>query len=231
MFKQWGKIVCVIAMIPRQPPGLYVLAAVIAVVPLFILAAAAPGGGDWRWLEYPRYMTFFAAAFGIAACFAKSRQIAFLVLAGTVVIALAWEMIGEYVGLSKFGRTDLFSTELKLLVDLSVARAAPWLVGSAYAAIALLSITRVRDARTNRRRAGTWLIAVALVALAITYKNESWLTLENLSEHGTYRSSVAWPDTKKLSLVADLFAIAMGLAFWLYRPSDNGLPKATVHKD
>ena len=95
------------------------------------------------------------------------------------------------------------------------------------AALAVEWIGRARDAHKNRRVAALWLIGVALLALAITYANESWLTLENLKGHGTYRSSAAWPDTKKLSLVADLVALAAGIAALVYRPKSN-LPKATL---
>jgi len=206
----------------------YVIAALAAAVPLLVLGAAAPGGGDWRWLEYPRHMTLIAIALGLAVCFAKVRPTALIVLAGTVGITLAWELIAEHRGLAKFGRTDLFRSELNLLIDLAVGRAAPWLVGFAYAAIAYLAIDRSRDAHANRKRAAIWLIAIACIALAITLSNESWLTLENLKgDHGVYRSSVAWPDTKKLSLAADLLALATGLVALVYKPRSN-LPKATV---
>ena len=234
MFKQWVKIVCVIAMIGSQPVknrGAFVAVALIAAVPLLVLAAAAPGGSDWRTLEYPRHITLLAVALGTWACFGRTWQRALLTLAATVVIALVWEVIEEYSGLSKFGRTDLLSSEMKLLVDLSVARAAPWVVGGAYAILAWLACARSRDPLVSRRTAGAWLVAIALVALAIPYSNESWLTLENLSERGTYRSSSPWPDTKKLSLVVDLIAVAAGVAFIVYRRRDNRLPKATLRND
>jgi hypothetical protein len=192
----------------------FIVAGVLAAVPLLVLAAAAPGGGDWRWLEYPRHITLIAIALGIAVAFAKNRPTALIVLAGTVAITLAWELIGEHRGLAKFGRTDLFRSELGLLVDLSVGRAAPWLVGVAYGALAYLSIARSRDFSRNRKRAAIWLGTIALIALVLTLSNTSWLTLENLEGDGVYRSSVAWPDTKKLSLVADvlvLIAAAIGL--------------------
>ena len=207
----------------------FVVAALLAAVPLLVLAAAAPGGGKWVWLEYPRHMTMFAIMLGIACCFAKVRPTALMVLAGTVVIAMLWDLVGEYRGLAKFGRTDLFRSELGLLVKLSVGRAAPWVVGGAYAVLAYLAIGRSRDLHKNRRRAAGWLIAIAAFALLITLRNESWLTLENLKGDGTYRSSASWPDTKKLSLVIDFVALALGLAGLLYKPRSN-LPKATAVK-
>jgi hypothetical protein len=194
----------------------FVIAGVLAALPLLVLAAAAPGGGDWRWLEYPRHITLIAIALGIAVAFAKNRPTALIVLAGTVAITLAWELIGEHRGLAKLNRTDLFRSELGLLVDLSVGRVAPWLVGVAYGALAYLSIARSRDFHRNRKRAAIWLATIAVVAFVITLGNESWLTLENLEGDGVYRSSAAWPDTKKLSLVADvLVLIAAAIGFFV----------------
>ncbi|HEY5921051.1 MAG TPA: hypothetical protein VIV11_05240 [Kofleriaceae bacterium] len=207
----------------------FVVAGLIAAVPLLVLAAAAAGGGDWVWLEYPRHITMLAIALGIAVSFAKARPTALVVLAGTVVIALLWEVIGEYRGLAKFGRTDLLRSELDLLVKLSVARAAPWLVGGAYAVLAYLAIGRSGNVHFDRRRAALWLGGIALIALAITLQNTSWLTLENLSQRGTFRSSVAWPDTKKLSLVIDLVTLALAAIAFVYKPRSN-LPKATAVK-
>jgi hypothetical protein len=214
----------------RSSRAPFVVAALIGALPLLVLATAAPGGGDWRWLEYPRHITLIAAVLGLVVCSAKTRATAIVVLAGTVAITLAWELIGEYRGLAKFGRTDLFGKELGLLVDVSVVRAAPWLAGVSYTLIAYLSIARSRDLQANLRRAAVWLIGVGLVALAITLNNESWLTLENLKGDGVYRSSTRWPDTKELSLVADLFAVAAGIGALLYRRRSTRLPKATLRE-
>lgn len=212
MFKQWGKIVCVIAMIAGHVGrAAFVVVGLIAAIPLLVLAAAAPGGGDWRWLEYPRHITLIAVALGICVGFAKARPTALLVLAGTVAITLGWELIGEHRGLAQLGRTDLFRSELGLLVDLSVGRAAPWLVGFAYGALAFLAIDRSSDPSVNRRRVAVWLIVIATIALMLTLANDSWLTLENLEGDGVYRSSASWPDTKQLSLVADLLALVTAL--------------------
>jgi hypothetical protein len=204
----------------------FIVVAVIALLPLLVLGAAAPGGGDWRWLEYPRYITMIAFSLGIGLCFARHPPTALLVLAGTVAITLGWELIGEHRGLSKLGRTDMFRSELGLLVDLSVGRVAPWLVGFAYGALAYLSISRSRDPHKNRKRAAIWLLAIAAIALALTLRNESWLTLENLKGDGVYRSSVAWPDTKKLSLVADLLALIAGCIALFVNPLPRARPPA-----
>src|SRR5687767_13680380 len=161
----------------------YVVAGLIAAVPLFVLGKAAPGGNDWVMLEYPARMTFFAIAFGIAVCFARKRPTALIVLAGTVTLALAWEMIGEYRGLMRHGRTDLFSSEIDLLVKLSVGRAAPWLLGGLYAVLAYLAIARAKHDRHNRIRAGAWLVVVGALAAMITMSNESWLTIASTDRH------------------------------------------------
>jgi hypothetical protein len=208
----------------------FVVAAMIAAVPLLVLAAAAPGGHDWVWLEYPRGITFVAFVLGFAACFVRSRQLAPFVLVGTVAYALGSELIGEYIGLSKFGKTELMNQEMGLLVDLSIARAAPWLMGSLFTIIAWLSIGRGRD-KANRERAAIWLAVVGVVAAGITLANHSWLTLENLKGDGTYRDSSSWPDTKKISLVIDLVTIAIGGFALVYRPKKpDPLPKATLQK-
>jgi hypothetical protein len=212
-------------------PGSFVVAGLVAAAPLLALAAAAAGGGDWVWLEYPRHITVIAAVLGMAACFARDRYKAPLVLVGTLGFAFAWELVGEYRGLAKFGRTDLLSSEMDLLIKLSIARAAPWLVGIAYSVLALLCITRSGNARTNRVRAGVWLVVVAVVALALTLNNDTWLTLENLGQRGTFISSVAWPDTKKISLVLDLVALAAGVFAIAYRPrTPDRIPRATLQR-
>ena len=206
----------------------FVAAAAIAAVPLFVLGYAAPGGNDWVMLEYPRHITFFAIALGIAVCFARKRPTALIVLAGTASIALAWEMIGEYRGLVRHGRTDLFSSEIDLLVKLSVGRAAPWLMGGVYAVLAYLAIARAKHDRHNRIRAGVWLVAVGAIAAIITTSNESWETFASSDQH-VIRSSVAWPDTKKASLVLDLIAIGIGLAAIFMHPrKPDPIPRATV---
>jgi hypothetical protein len=211
--------------------GPYIIAGAIAGVPLLILAAAAPGGHDWVWLEYPRRITFVAIVLGIACCFARKRQLALLVPFATAAVAVLWEMLEEYVGLSKFGRTDLFHTEIDLMLDESMLRPAPWLMGGLYGVLAFLSIARSRSERANRVRAGVWLAAVGGIAIALTMANESWLTLENLGGNGTFRSSVAWPDTKKLELVASALACATGLVAALYRKrEDPPLPRATLRE-
>lgn len=208
----------------------FVLAAMIAAVPLLVLAAAAPGGHDWVWLEYPKGITFVAFALGFAVCFARSRQLAPFVLVGTVAYALGSELIGEYVGLAKFGKTELLGQELGLLVDLSIARAAPWLMGGLFTIVAWLAIGRGRD-KTNRERAAIWLAAVGAIAACITLANESWLTLENLGHAGVFRDSSSWPDTKKISIVIDIITSAIGGAALIYRkPRPDPRPKATLRE-
>jgi hypothetical protein len=195
---------------PTRAP--FVVAAAVAAVPLLVLAAAAPGGNDWRWLELPRHITLLALATGLVIAFRKNRTLPVMVPIVVVALALAWELVGEYLALRKFGRTDLLGQELDLLFSNSVERLAPWLTGTLYGILAYLAIARSRHARTNLVRAGVWLVSVGAVAVALTLANESWLTLENLGQRGTFRSSVAWPDTKKLSLVAAALAITAGLA-------------------
>jgi hypothetical protein len=129
----------------------FVIAGLVAAVPLLVLAAAAPGGDQWRTLEYPRHITLLALALGIWVSFARVRPTASIVLAGTVVITLVWELVTEYHGLANFGRTDLFGSELNVLVDSSIGTVAPWLVGTLYAVLALLSIGRARVPKATLR--------------------------------------------------------------------------------
>jgi hypothetical protein len=183
------------------------------------------------WLEFPRRITFIAIVLGLACCFGRRRPLAIAVPFATVAIAIAWEMIEEYVGLSKFGRTDLFGTETDLLLDESMIRVAPWLMGGLYGALAYLALARSRSLRSNQLRAAGWLAVVGVIVIAVTMANESWLTLENLDGNGTYRSSVAWPDTKKISLVAGALACAVAAGLVLYRKREEPpIPRATVRK-
>lgn len=221
----------------------YVLAGVLAAVPLLLLGAAAPGGDSWRWLELPARMTFIAAALGIAACFARSRGTSVLVLLGTAAGGFLWELVHEYLGLKGLGRMDLFRDDLHLIASSTLQRLAPWLVGALYAALAWLAIPPAGGAGSSmgepaagerlrgQLRAGLWLAGVGVVAIALTAQNMSWLTLENLGQRGTFRSSASWPDTKILSLIAALLALASGAAMalraWRAAPRPS-LPTATL---
>ncbi|MGH2898830.1 MAG: hypothetical protein ACRDMZ_09170, partial [Solirubrobacteraceae bacterium] len=219
---------------PRARPGArapYVLAGVLAAVPLLLLGAAAPGGDSWRWLELPARMTFIAAALGIAACFARSRGTAVLVLFGTAAVGFLWELVHEYLGLKGLGRMDLFRDDLRLIASNTLQLLAPWLVGALYAALAWLAIAPGERMR-GQLRAGLWLAGVGVVAIALTVQNMSWLTLENLGQRGTFRSSASWPDTKILSLIVALLALAAGAAAalraWRAAPPRPSLPTATL---
>ncbi|HSR98850.1 MAG TPA: hypothetical protein VLM79_17455 [Kofleriaceae bacterium] len=222
---------------PRTPTGArapYVLAGVIAAVPLLVLGAAAPGGDSWRWLELPARMTFIAAALGIAACFARSRGTAVLVLLGTAAAAFLWELVHEYLGLKGLGRMDLFRDDLHLIASNTLQLLAPWLVGTLYAALAWLATSPAEDGVRAQVRAALWLAAVGLVAIVLTLQNMSWLTLENLGQRGTFRSSASWPDTKILSLIVALLALvagaAMALRAWRSVPPRPRLPTATLRE-
>jgi len=222
----------------------YVLAGILAAVPLLLLGAAAPGGDSWRWLELPARMTFIAAALGIAACFARSRGAAVLVLLGTAAGGFLWELVHEYLGLKGLGRMDLFRDDLRLIASSTLQLLAPWLVGALYAALAWLAIPPADGAGSStgepaagerlrgQLRAGLWLAGAGVLAIALTVQNMSWLTLENLGQRGTFRSSASWPDTKILSLVVALLALAAGAAAalraWRAAPPRPSLPTATL---
>jgi len=208
----------------------YVVAAVIAAFPLGMLATIAPLGHAWVWNEFPRHITLLACVLGLVAMFRRTPALPVLVPFLTAGIAFAWELFGEYRGLSKFGRSDLLGTELDLLLDFSVIRLAPWLTGGLYGALAVLSVKRSREPRRNWRRAGVWLAAVGAIAAVFTLANDNWLTFENLKGDGTYTSSVPWEGTKILSLVADLLAIAAGAAAIVasYLLPRTKLPRARV---
>lgn len=222
--------------VSRATPGgraPYALAGVIAAVPLLVLGAAAPGGDSWRWLELPARMTFIAAALGIASCFARSRGVAAIVLLGTAAGGFLWELVHEYFGLNGLSRMDLSHDDMRLIASGALALLAPWLVGALYAALAWIAIPPADRARA-RMRAGLWLACVAIVAIVLTVQNMSWLTLENLGQRGTFRSSASWPDTKILSLVVAMLAFVAGAAaaLWAWRAGPRGpvLPTATLRK-
>jgi hypothetical protein len=84
----------------------------------------------------------------------------------------------------------------------------------------------------DRIPAALWLVGVGGVAIVLTVNNTSWLTLENLSHEGTFRSSVSWPDTKILSLIASACALVVGavvaLQAWRATHNQPALPTATL---
>lgn len=197
----------------------YIIVGVIAAAPLLFLSAAAPGGGSWRWLEYPRSVTVIAFALGMFACSRKGRTSALLAPIGTVVLATIWA-----VAMAR-------SASRGLVFISSMKQLAPWLVGSLYGALALLSIARAAAPRSNRLRAGLWLCATGVIAIVLTMQNESWLTLENFdSSNTTYRSTGGWPDTKQISMAVACCASALGAAIAAYalRKPASLLPRAIV---
>jgi hypothetical protein len=209
----------------------YVSVGVAAAVPCLVLAAAAPGGHDWVYLEYPRHITMIAIALGIAACFRRSVGWAVFVPILTAGIALAWALVDEYVGLSKLGRTDLFHEELDLLCGDSVARVAPWLMGGLYGVLALAAIRRRGSERRQLVPAGAWLAATGAITALVTFQVKDWLTFENLSQPGTFRSGVPWCDSQVLSLIVSLAACAGGVvlvAIGLRRPET--IPRAVARE-
>jgi hypothetical protein len=197
--------------------GVYITVAVIAAVPLLVLSAAAPLGELWRWQEFPRHVTLVAVALGIATTSARSRPAAMVVPIGTAAIAVVWELVRDYRGASAMGHPELFGTELNLTINDAIGNLAPWLLGSAYGALAWLAIARVPSPVANRRRAGAWLAVIGGVVMAFALSTHGWLTLENLRGDGTYHSGVAWPDTKVLTVVAGAIACAIGLVLALRR--------------
>jgi hypothetical protein len=198
---------------PSRAP--YFVAGIVAAVPLLVLAAAAPGGRDWQWLEYPKHITLLSVFVGLLAMFHAQRMIALaiplLVAVGAILIEVAGGTHGDY---------------LTLVV---IERLATWLVSGLYAALAWLAIERADDLRTNVWRAGAWLVVVGGVAAVLTVANPSWLTFENIGARGTFRSSVAWPDSKILSIVVAAVTLAAGVAAIRWGVRSN-LPTARVHQ-
>ncbi|HEY4180740.1 MAG TPA: hypothetical protein VGM90_28040 [Kofleriaceae bacterium] len=190
----------------------FIVAGLVGGVALLILGAAAPGGDSWRWLEMPRHMTLIAIVLGMSSAVgSENSSRALIPLFATPAIAAAWEGI-------QFQSGDAVTGILSTL--------APWLMGGIYAMLAALAITS-KTAISSRRRAGAWLVGVGFVVLALTLANESWLTLENLNHNGTFRSSVAWPDTKKIALVLACVATAVGIAIAWVRAVAT-IPRATA---
>lgn len=202
------------------PPSVapYIVIGLIAFVPLMFLSAAAPGGGDWRLLEYPRHVTVFALVLGVMASTRTRLDRAALVPLGTVALSCLFSVATER------------GAYAELVFEASIKSLAPWLVGGLYAVLAALAIKRAREPRTNRLRAGLWLAGVGTIAIVITMKNESWLTLENLSQPGTFRDSSPWPDTKQITIVLAGCATALGTALALHslRKPPSTLPRAIV---
>jgi hypothetical protein len=193
----------------------YVLAAVVAAFPLLVLAAAAPGGSDWQWLEFPKHITLFSIFVGVLAMFHAERMIALVIPLLVAVAALLIEVAGGTRG-----------DYLTLVV---LERLATWLISGLYAVLVWLAVDRADSVRANVWRAGAWLVVVGALAAVLTMANESWLTFENIGARGTFRSSVAWPDSKILSLVAAVITVALGAAAISWGLRSN-LPTARVHR-
>jgi hypothetical protein len=194
---------------------------VVAVVPLLLLAHTHPLGNSWVWFEFPWKVTLLAAALGIWTCFARYPAHALRVPVLTGVIVLGVMMVDEYLGLRRFGRTDLFDQELGLVFELALLRVAPWLMSGLYAVLAALA-TLQRPKRDPRKRAGLWLVAVGAIAAAVTVFADDWESFDNVSGPG-------WCDTRIASLVAALIACAAGLALVVIamrKPAS--LPRARV---
>jgi hypothetical protein len=210
---------------------MYVVAGLVALLPLVVLSMISPPGDGWVWFEFPRRITFIAVALGLWACKARSREWAVWMVIGTAAISLAWTVIDEYIGLVHYHRTDLLGSEWWLLFELAVARLAPWLVGGLYGLLALLATTARGDLR-DRTRAGAWLVAVSATALGFTLASDDWLTLANLTESGTFISSAAWPDTKLLSVAVDVLVAAGGIALVRSgrRRTVDPIPRATARE-
>lgn len=208
---------------PRPAPAStapFLIAGLCAAIPLLFLSAAAPGGEAWKWLEYPRPITVIACALALIACSRTRIDRAVWVPLGTVAISCVWELVTSR------------GMMIELVLVEAITRLAPWLVGGVYAVLAVLSIRRAREDRVNRVRAGLWLAGIGVLAIVLTLANESWLTLENLDHRGTFRSSVPWPDTKKLSIAFAIGATLVGGVFALVsrRKPPDPLPRAIVRE-
>jgi hypothetical protein len=191
----------------------FVRTLVVALPVWLMLACAAPGGGTWRWLEAPALPTLFAAALAIWSCFGHSFV---WPLVGTPLATLLWRTIAEALALSRLNAMEHLGDDFEIISNQTLGSLGPWLSGIVFASLVWLASTRRRglaDARDrNLHQAARWLLAVAVLACALAFANPSWLTLENLNDNGTYRSSVAWPDTKVITLLFALATAAISVA-------------------
>lgn len=195
----------------------YIVVGLVAAVPLLALSAAAPGGEMWRWLEMPRHVTALACFLGLVLGAGDHLGRAAAVPLATVGIDALFSMVADR------GAPELVFEE-------AITRLAPWLLGTAYGVLAALTIRRSGEPRRNWGRAGGWLAILGAVAIVLVLSNESWLTLENIGNRGTFRSSTPWPDTKAIAIVLAGLATASGLVLALIslrRPPDR-LPRAIV---
>ena len=207
----------------------YVTVAIAAALPCIALAGTAPLGDAWVYFEFPRHITLLAIILGILACFRRSLGWAVFVPFATAAISLTWGYCDEFRALQKLGMPQLLATEQAIIWDESVVRVAPWLIGGLYGVLAALAIRRGGSERRQIVPAGAWLAVVGAIAAAITVHIDNWLTLENLSQPGTFTAGGMWCDSRVLSLVLDLAAVAAGIALvaiGLRRPSP--IPQAKV---
>lgn len=207
-------------MAPAERGGraVYVLVALVALVPWLAVSVVAATGETWKWLEYPRFPALFAAVVAAWAC-GTGR---------TAAVAL-WVVVAAAVGSLVHERVQFPGWDVPHYLDMATMQAAPWVLGAAFGALVVLAITT--PPRHDRRIAGAWLTATGLVTLAITYANDGWLTLENLGSTGRYASHGGWPDTKTIALVIALATAVGGLGLAVsQRAAVPPIPVATARR-
>ncbi len=203
----------------------FVVAVFLAAPALLLLGAAAPGGDWWRLLEFPARITAVALVLALWAGRGRSATAAAaVVVVGTPVIYFLWDVIREWLAIrelehsgSSLFRGQSFHMEWDITVRTTFVTAAPWLVGAAGAWVAAMTVARKRGAGdaadVNRGRAALWATVMGAAVAVMCLVNRSWATLENLTERGTYRSSVAWPDTKVIALAVAVATVCAGAAW------------------
>jgi hypothetical protein len=209
------------------PYAPFFCAAVVALVTLLMIAPVATHGGTWRYLEYPRYISILALVITTVAMFRRGSALAIATPFLVAGIAFGWELVDEWRGLAKFGKTDLIWTELDVLATYTIKRVAPWLVGGLGGALAYLSVTRSRITKQNFIRAGAWLVVLAGVCLAITLANDGWTYHDS---DGLTHDYSPWPPPQKRALVTVIITGVIGLAAigFGFKRDKSPLPEARV---
>jgi hypothetical protein len=195
----------------------YVVAGALAMPALWALSAAAPGGGQWRWLEYPVGATCLAFVAFLVASRRRAMAAVVAVPIATALLFGAWNLVATWHERSKLGVTS--GPRAAYYYRGAFEMLAPWLIGAAYGVLAALTIrgrAAGRAARDRRLVAAAWLLCMSGLVAILCSRNESWLTFENIGNKGTFRSSAPWPDTKIFCMVLAGATMIIAVAWAVY---------------
>ena len=149
------------------------VAAALGVLPAMLLAACSlRAEGAPRWTDVGVDAVLLGAGLTVWCASRRTPAAAFVVLAGTPLLALTWRLAATCASLWTLHEAlEHYRNLARLDVDPSVAATGPWLIGALDALLAVLALRRSRgvaDARDrNAMYAAAWVTVVGLGAAAL----------------------------------------------------------------